>query len=94
MSTLLWDWLSAAGEAIELASEDDRLWFENNPGQAVRCREAFVGELPPEAWPAALAACEATGGGRFMRMVEVRQIEPGVRVRRPFAALALGCTRR
>ena len=54
---------------VELASEDDRLWFESHPGAEVRIRPIIAGEFGVHARPRS-------------KVVTVFQIRPGVRIRR------------
>jgi hypothetical protein len=56
--------------AVERASEDDRLWVKDHPGENVRLRPEVPGELPSLLPP---------GPGRI---VEVLQVMPGSRLRR------------
>ncbi len=54
---------------VELASEDDRVWFESHPGADVRIRPIVAGEFGERVTPR----------GAF---VTVFQVRPGVRIRR------------
>ncbi|WP_043367504.1 hypothetical protein [Belnapia sp. F-4-1] len=68
-----------AVDALEAASEDDRLWFEAHPHRQHRIRPYKPGEgLPGHPDPAPLP-----GHGLF---VAVRQVQPGMRVRLSFYA--------
>jgi hypothetical protein len=55
-------------DAVDRASEHDRLWFEKHPGAMKRTRPLIPGEF------------EDSKAGRGM--VNVRCVRPGVRVRR------------
>jgi hypothetical protein len=55
-------------DAVDRASEHDRLWFEKHPGATKRTRPLIPGEF------------EDTEAGHGM--VDVRCVRPGVRVRR------------
>ena len=57
--------------ATDKASDSDREWFENNPGEDSYIRDPFPDEFPP--MPA----------GQKIEAVLVRQIKPGVRMRMP-----------
>jgi hypothetical protein len=72
------EWAAAAWEVTELASEDDRRWFQTNPDQEVRFRPPFVGEFPSSAW--APLPGELAGAGEHVRLVEVRLLGPGLRL--------------
>lgn len=58
-------------KAADQASEQDRLWFEANPGQTRYVRPVVKGEFPPFA------------GLRSVSQVLVLQVQPGVRLRHP-----------
>jgi hypothetical protein len=58
--------------ATDVASEDDRRWFEQHPGIEERVRPPFPHE------------CDFTGG--ICVAVQVTQIAPGIRVRIPALA--------
>lgn len=60
-----------ASEAVEQASEDDRIWFEANPGRNQRLRAAVPGEYGP------------VENEIKSKLVLVTQVEPGFRFRRP-----------
>lgn len=81
-------------EAVERASEDDRRWFEANPGESVRYRDLIPGEFPLPELPGGLE--ERLPTDRFQ--IEVVQLAPGARVRRLCGVLltsaeVLGVTR-
>jgi hypothetical protein len=61
--------------ALEAASENDRSWFEANPGRAYRVRPQILGE-----WPA--GALNRLPQGQIWYTV-VHQVSPGVRMRLP-----------
>lgn len=65
---------SIHSKAIDKASEDDRLWFEQHPGRSFRLRDAVPFEYNQQLPPAA--------EGVSWRTV-VLQIKPGVRSRSP-----------
>jgi len=77
------DDLPVCSAAVDRASEYDRLWFEKHPGAASYVRRRIVGEFsrmeiedlrwPMDKYP----------------LVEVTQIEPGLRARRPFTHLEI-----
>jgi hypothetical protein len=54
---------------VELASEDDRLWFESHPGAEVRIRPIVAGEFGDNIVPRGA-------------VVTVFQVRPGMRIRR------------
>src|SRR5680860_932414 len=71
--------LSQLGAAFEALGRDDVRWFNSHPGETVRYRPAGEHEWPPSllnrpVTPPGLVACPC---------VEVEQLAPGVRVRRP-----------
>jgi hypothetical protein len=59
-------------QSTEYASEMDRLWFEQHPGEDERVRPPF-----PQEWCIAGTVCTA---------VHVVQLRPGVRARMPALA--------
>jgi hypothetical protein len=67
----------AWGDALEAASEDDRLWFEAHPHRQHRIRPYRPGE-----WPCHMPATHL-GWHHF---TAVRQVAPGVRMRLSFQA--------
>jgi len=68
-----------AVDALEAASEDDRLWFEAHPHRQHRIRPYMPGEGPP-GHPDPVPR---PGHGLF---VAVRQVKPGIRMRLSFDA--------
>jgi hypothetical protein len=62
---------------VERVTERDRSYFAAHPGAASYIRDYIPGEFPPES----LAAVGA-GTPQQNSLVEVRQLAPGVRVRR------------
>ncbi len=56
-------------DPVDIASEDDRRWFEAHPQEKWRIREIIAGEFGP---------CQP----KALRVL-VMQIEPGVRMRGP-----------
>lgn len=67
--------------AAEVASDDDRCWFELHPGETVRHRPAFPDEFPRD---------PGLPPGEWEQQVEVTRLGPGLRVRRPLFAVWLG----
>jgi hypothetical protein len=68
--------------AADFASEDDRLWFEDHPGESTRHRPAIPGELP------GMRPLPAAEGMDVERYIEVTQVEPGFRLRRSYAVFS------
>jgi hypothetical protein len=69
---LVIDQVPAAATPSDLAKRSDRDWFCSQPHRSHRLRRTIAGEFPDEAGD----------------WVLVRQLEPGVRLRLPFKALA------
>jgi hypothetical protein len=67
---------TAGDDAMDAASEGDRIWFEERPHRRFRIRPHIAGE-----WPYGSLG-EQLPGWRWFTVV--RQIAPGVRLRRPF----------
>jgi hypothetical protein len=65
-------------DAMEAASETDRLWFEAHPHRSFRVRPHIPGEWPPGSLPA------RPRGWRPYTVV--RQVMPGFRLRLAFSA--------
>jgi hypothetical protein len=69
-------------EVVHEVSERDRLFFEQSPGLDEYERPFVPGELPPPDLP------QPPAGFSWELTVQVRQVEPGFRIRRfSFAAL-------
>lgn len=74
--------LPLTAASVEAISRADAAWFRHHPGEDVRYRPAGDREWPmldrcPVPWPGASAVL----------MVEVTQLAPGVRTRRPYWVL-------
>lgn len=74
--------LPLTAASVEALSRADAAWFRRHPGEDVRYRPAGDREWPmldrcPVPWPGASAVL----------MVEVTQLAPGVRTRRPYWVL-------
>lgn len=82
------------GRVAEFVMDQDRLWFANTPGAAIRYRAAIPHEFcdvrvlpeccPAFTMPAALEGVEGT------LMVAVEQLAPGLRLRHPYYVIAPG----
>jgi hypothetical protein len=68
-----------ASDAVDEASEDDRLWFKAHPHRQYRIRPYRPGEGPPD-----YETSEPSQGWRWY--VVVRQLRAGVRMRLSFQA--------
>lgn len=75
------DYPEYAHRLIDRVSGDDRDWFERHPSAVVRQRPLVPGEFGPQ------FRLDAPPGGWLM--VEVVQVEPGLRTRRPYWALVV-----
>jgi hypothetical protein len=65
----------AEGALLDQVCADDAAYFEANPGESERLRPMIEGEFYPEAPPEVVPGCEM--------WVEVAQLAPGLRTRRP-----------
>lgn len=68
----------AVYDAMEAASETDRVWFEAHPRRSYRVRPHIPGEWPPGSMATPLRG--------WCAYTVVRQVMPGFRVRRSFSA--------
>ncbi len=73
-----------------LASRKDRAWFDQHPGESVRYRPLLPGEFGPASGELAgeMGRVQAVNPeARTIWMVEVNQIAPGIRTRRPYLVI-------
>lgn len=82
------------GRVADYVCAEDRAWFEEYPEEAVRHRPAFDHEFcDPRAAPGCrpvFVAPPPPAGHRWEARVEVRQLAPGFRIRRPYFVLVEG----
>ena len=69
-------WVLPDPKVTAAAADNDRIWFEQHPGEDERIRRPFPNELD--------------GIDPNCVLLRVIQIEPGIRVRRPVRFLAGG----
>jgi hypothetical protein len=82
---------TAHGHAIDAITAADRDWFDRHPGETARYRPAAAHEFcSPAAFPDCVPAFRppAHRGAKAELRVEVRQLGPGVRFRRPYWVLS------